>query len=68
MIKFLCKLTPFSKNSYNIQRCAMQILSQNTVVVFTSSELKDALANSNGYDYIYLGENITLESRYRDIQ
>lgn len=46
----------------------MQILSQNTVVVFTSSELKDVLSNSNGYDYIYLGENITLESRYRDIQ
>lgn len=40
----------------------MIIINQNTVVVFTSSELKEALENDNGYTYIYLGSDITLSS------
>lgn len=38
----------------------MLILNNNTVVVFSSLELKDALEKDNGYTYIYLGNSITL--------
>lgn len=31
----------------------MTIIDDNTVVVFTSDELKNALENSNNYTYIY---------------
>lgn len=39
----------------------MTIIDNNTVVVFTSDELKSALENNNGYTYIYFGSDITLE-------
>ena len=38
----------------------MTIINNNTVVVFSSSELKEALEKDNGYTYIYFGSNITL--------
>lgn len=38
----------------------MTIINDNTVVVTTSDELKNALENNNGYTYIYIGNNITL--------
>ena len=38
----------------------MTVIDKSTVVVFTSDELKDALENNNGYEYIYFGSNITL--------
>lgn len=40
----------------------MTIIDDNTVVVFTSDELKNALENNNNYTYIYFGSNITLTS------
>lgn len=40
----------------------MTIINENTVVVFSSSELKEALENDNKYTYIYFGTDITLES------
>lgn len=40
----------------------MTIVDENTIVVYTSDELKDALEQSNNYNYIYLGDNITLSS------
>lgn len=40
----------------------MTIINENTVVVFSSSELKTALENDNNYTYIYFGADITLES------
>lgn len=40
----------------------MTIINESTVVVFNSSELKNALENDNGYTYIYLGANIQLEN------
>lgn len=40
----------------------MTIIDKNTVVVFTSAELKTALEQDNGYTYIYFGNNITLTS------
>lgn len=40
----------------------MEIIDKNTVVIFTSTELKDVLQNDNEYNYIFLGANITLES------
>lgn len=40
----------------------MEIIDKNTVVIFTSTELKDALQNDNEYNHIFLGANITLES------
>lgn len=40
----------------------MEILSSTKVVVFNSSELKSALEEANKYNYIYFGDNITLES------
>ena len=42
----------------------MQILNSTTVVVTTSSELKTALSEDNGYVYIYLGNDITLEGGF----
>lgn len=40
----------------------MKVINESTVVVYTSSELKTALENDNGYTYVYLGNNITLET------
>ena len=40
----------------------MTIINENTVVVTSSSELKEALEKDNAYTYIYFGNNITLES------
>lgn len=39
----------------------MQIIDFSTVVVFTSSELKQVLEEENKYKFIYFGDNITLE-------
>lgn len=40
----------------------MNKINNKTVLVSTSSELKDALENDNGYEYIYLENDITLDS------
>lgn len=40
----------------------MNILDKNTVVVFDSLDLKTALEEDNGYNYIYFGDNISLEN------
>ncbi len=40
----------------------MTIIDENTVVVFSSTELKNVLENNNEYNYIYLGDNISLDS------
>lgn len=40
----------------------MNIINNKTVSVSTSNELKQALEEDNGYTYIYLESNITLES------
>lgn len=40
----------------------MKIINKKKVGISTSEELKDILENDNGYEYIYLMNNITLES------
>ena len=40
----------------------MNIINRKTVSVSTSNELKEALENNNGYEYIYLESDITLKS------
>lgn len=40
----------------------MDVINQNTVVVYTSLELKNCLEGNNSYNYIYLGDDITLAS------
>lgn len=40
----------------------MQIINDNTVVVFSYAELKTALEQNNNYTYVYLGADITLEN------
>lgn len=40
----------------------MTIIDENTVVVYTSEELKKCLEEDNNYNYIYFGSNITLTS------
>ena len=40
----------------------MKIINKKVVQVFTSAELTSALEFDNGYDYIYLGSDITLEN------
>ena len=40
----------------------MNKINNKTVLVSTSSELKEALENDNGYEYIYLENDITLDS------
>ena len=40
----------------------MNIINSKTVTVSTSNELKDILENTNGYEYIYLENDIKLES------
>lgn len=40
----------------------MTIINENTVVVTSSSELKEVLEGNNNYTYIYFGNNIILES------
>ena len=41
---------------------SMTIIDNNTVVVFSSAQLKSVLENDNGYDYVYFGSDITLDS------
>lgn len=38
----------------------MTIINENTVVIFTSEELKTTLENDSGYNYTHLENNITL--------
>lgn len=40
----------------------MKIINNKKVAVSTSEELKNALENDNGYEFIYLMDNITLDS------
>lgn len=40
----------------------MEIINDRTVKVLTFAELKDILENDNNYDYIYLGNDITLNN------
>ena len=42
----------------------MQIIDDNTVVVYSSSELKQVLSESNNYNYVYLGNDSSLESGF----
>ena len=42
----------------------IQIINNNTVVVTSSDELKQAVSEDNGYDYIYLGSNIIATSGF----
>ena len=39
----------------------MQIIDDNTVVVYSSNELKQALIYENNYNYVYSGNEISLE-------
>ena len=41
----------------------MNIINNKTVSVATSSELKEGLENNNGYEYIYLESDITINSK-----
>ena len=43
----------------------MEIINNNTVVVTNSEELKDVLSNTNDYNYVYLGNDITLTSGFK---
>ena len=38
----------------------MKVIGENTVVIYTSNELKSVLEQDNSYNYIYFGDNITL--------
>lgn len=40
----------------------MTIINDSIVVIFSYDELKNVLENSNNYNYVYIGENITLTS------
>lgn len=40
----------------------MTIINENTVVVFSESELKEVLEGNNSYSYVYFGNNITLSN------
>ena len=40
----------------------MKVIDLNSVVVFSSAELKMVLEENNNYNYVYLGSDITLES------
>lgn len=42
----------------------IQIIDNNTVVVMTSDELKQVLSEDNGYEYVYLGSDITATSGF----
>ncbi len=42
----------------------MQIINDNTVVVYSSDELKQVLSEKNDYNYIYLASDIDLESGF----
>ena len=42
----------------------IQIINNNTVVVTTSDELRQAISEDNGYDYIYLGSDIISTSGF----
>mgnify|MGYP006939723880 CR=1 FL=1 len=43
----------------------MKIINNKTVTVSTGDELKNVLENNNGYEYIYLEDDITLKSGIR---
>lgn len=43
----------------------MEIINNNTVVVTNGEELKDVLSNTNDYNYVYLGNDITLTSGFK---
>ena len=42
----------------------IQIIENNTVVVMTSDELKQVLSEDNGYEYVYLGNDINATSGF----
>ena len=42
----------------------MQIINNNTVVVYSSDELKQILSEQNDYNYVYLASDIVLESGF----
>ena len=42
----------------------MQIINDNTVVVYSSDELKQILSEQNDYNYVYLASDIVLESGF----
>lgn len=42
----------------------IQIIDNNTVIVMTNDELKQAISEDNNYDYIYLGNDITATSGF----
>ncbi len=42
----------------------MEIINNNTVVVFTSEELKSVLESDNTYTYIYIGSDIKIQDSY----
>lgn len=42
----------------------IQIIDNNTVVVMTSDELKQVLSEDNGYEYVYLGNDINATSGF----
>lgn len=43
-----------------LQRVKVEIIDNKKVVITTSNELKEVLENDNGYEYIYLENDITL--------
>ena len=40
----------------------MQIINDTTVVINNSEELKQVLSEENNYNYVYLGNDITITS------
>ncbi len=42
----------------------MQIINDNTVIVYSSDELKQILSEQNDYNYVYLASDIVLESGF----
>lgn len=42
----------------------MQIINDNTVVVNNNDELKQVLSEENNYNYVYLGNDITVTSGF----
>lgn len=43
-----------------LQRVKVEIIDNKKVVITTSNELKEVLENDNGYEYVYLENDITL--------
>ena len=42
----------------------MQIINDTTVVINNSEELKQVLSEENNYNYVYLGNDITITSGF----